>query len=73
MAHQAHILRNVLTLNEFCHIFSRHSTSASADDLNTSLRCVNNVIFLGGGFFGFLKTDSCQAGIFFVFVFFHFI
>lgn len=55
-------------LELICHIFSRHRTSSSDDDLNTSLRCVNNVIFLAGGFF---KNRFVPSGdFFFVFVFF---
>lgn len=57
-------------LELICHIFSRHRTSSSADDLNTSLRCVNNVIFLAGGFFWFFKNRFVPSGDFFLFLFF---
>lgn len=52
-------------LELICHIFSRYRTSSSADDLNTSLRCVNNVIFLAGGFFWFFKNRFVPSGDFF--------
>lgn len=54
-------------LELICHIFSRHRTSSSDDDLNTSLSVSTMLYFWR---VGFLKTDSCQAGTFFLFLFF---